>query len=116
MISVDFTELNESLKTFILSVAIGSEKVIDSLLQTANRHLEQLERLDIGTPNFKLYFECSVSVLTQSYTVLAYINYHSADLFGDEHFSSLNPLDSDLRAIEKRFTDVLARFKKVGIR
>ena len=62
MITTDFTQLNESLKTFILSVSFGSQAVIDSLVDTANRHLEELNRLNIATLNVKLHFQCSVSI------------------------------------------------------
>lgn len=113
MISTNFTELNESLKTFILSVAVGSEVVIDKLLATANRHLEQLESINKDTPNAKLHVDCSVQILTESYTSLTYINNHSADLFSD---NSINPLDSDLAVISERFAKALARLQKVGVR
>lgn len=113
MISVNFTELNDSLKTFILSVAIGAEGVIDNLLNTAERHLKQLEVIDKDTPNAQLHFECSVRILTDTYTALSYINYHSADIFSEK---TTCPLDSDLRSIEKRFTSVLANCKKLGFK
>lgn len=109
MISVDFTELNDSLKTFILSVAIGSEEVIDKLKETAKRHLDQLEFIGKDTPNGKLHFDCSVQILANVYTALSYINHHSADLFREK---SLTPLDSEIEAISNRFTLILDRIKK----
>lgn len=109
MISINFTELNDSIKTFILSVAVGSEIVIDKLIETANAHLDQLESIEIDTPNAQLHFECSVRILTNAYTALSYINLHAADLFSSK---SICPLDSDLEAISNRFTAALDRIKK----
>lgn len=109
MISTNFTLLNDSLKTFILSVAVGEETVIDKLLATANKHLDVLDSLQVDTPNVKFYFETSVQIINNAYTALRYINSHSADLFSND---SMNPLDTDLEAIEERFTLVLNRIRK----
>lgn len=109
MIFTNFTNLNESLMTFILSVSVGPEAVIDSLLATANRHLECLESLQIDTPNVKIHFECSVRIITNVYSALRYINHNSADVLSDE---PMNPLDDEIESIEKRFTLVLDRIKK----
>lgn len=109
MISVDFTQLNESLKTFILSVSVGSEVVIDSLINTANRHIAQLEVLQDDTMNVKLHFECSVSIINQAYNSLCYINLHAADFMSD---SPLCPLDSEIESIGNRFSLALERIKK----
>lgn len=108
MITTDFTQLNESLKTFILSVSLGSQAVIDALIDTANRHLNELDRLTIETLNAKLHFECSVSIINQVYSSLCYINLHSADLMSDEPQC---PLDSVIESIGNRFSAVLARIK-----
>lgn len=109
MISVDFSELNESLKTFILSVSVGSEAVIDSLIETANRHIEQLNALQVDTINAKLHFDCSVSIINQAYNSLCYINLHAADLMSDR---PLCPLDSHIESIANRFSMALERIKK----
>lgn len=108
MITTDFTQLNESLKTFILSVSFGSQAVIDSLVDTANRHLEELNRLNIATLNVKLHFQCSVSIINQVYSSLYYINLHSADIMSDE---PQRPLDSVIDSIGNRFSAALARIK-----
>lgn len=109
MISTNFNELNESLKIFILSVAVGPEVVIEKLLATVNRHLDQLELLQIDTPNVKLHFDCSVQIIINAYTSLSYINQHSADLLSDH---PQNPLDVEIEAIENRFNLALDRIKK----
>lgn len=108
MITTDFTQLNESLKTFILSVSLGSQAVIDSLVDTANRHLCELDRLNVDTLNVKLQFDCSISIINQAYSALCYINLHSADLMSDEPQC---PLDSVIESIGNRFSAVLARTK-----
>lgn len=109
MISIDFTELNESSKNFILSVAVGSEVVIKSLLDTAYRHLDALESISAETLNAQLHFDCSVSIISQVYKALVYINFHSMDVFTDEFKS---PLDSDLETISYRFVAAMLRIKK----
>lgn len=109
MISTNFTELNDSMKTFILSVAVGPDVVIEKLLATVNRHLNQLELIQIDTPNAKLYFECSVRIIANAHTSLCYINHHSADVLSDD---PQNPLDVEIEAIEKRFNLALNRIKK----
>ena len=109
MISVDFSELNESLKTFILSVSVGSEVVIDSLIETANRHIDQLNKLQVDTMNVKLHFDCSVSIINQAYNSLCYINLHAADLMSDV---SLCPLDSQIESIANRFSAALVRIRR----
>ena len=109
MIHVNFNEMNESLKTFILSVSLGSEAVIDSLLKTADSHLNVLERINEKTPNAKLHFDCSVRIITQAFTSLVYINHHSADLFSDE---SIHPLANELSSVDERFNSVLDRIRK----
>lgn len=109
MISTNFIELNDDLKTFILSVAVGSEEVIDKLLDTVNRHLCVLESLQLDSPNLKLHFETSVHIINQAYTSLLYINHHSADLFRE---NPLEPVVTQLEAIENRFGLVLKKFKE----
>lgn len=108
-IHTDFTNLNESLKTFIISVAIGSEEVIDKLIDTANSHLDVLDSLTEETPNGKIHFDCSVRIVNQAYTTLRYINFHSANLLSDDPVS---PLDDKLQAIEVRFSLILDRVRK----
>ena len=109
MISINFTQLDDSIKTFILSVAVGSDVIIDKLLQTVDRHLTLLESLKKDTPNVRLYFDCSFQIVNNAYIALRYINHNSADLFNDD---PICPLESKLRSIEERFTSVLDRVGK----